>query len=145
VDHDLWGDIDARIEKAVLQAFLEREQRLTLGRKDWLQMVGLLVMLLVQTIYVTSEWAELKAGIEANSTAIVTRTEDRFTRTEATGVLGVISHRVGELEERGAKLETLISGNAKANSELAQRVGELLAEMRALRGSIGLSKAQEGK
>ena len=101
--------LEELVEHAVDRAMLDRERSLTLGRKDWFQMVGLLIMLLVQTVYVTNQWGELKAGIEANTASIAVKTEDRYTRTEALGNLNVMREQLSSLDRREAKLEELTS------------------------------------
>lgn len=124
--------IEEVVHHSVAVAMLEREQRLTLGRKDWLQMVGLLVMLLCQTVYVTVQWSELKAGIQANTTAIEVRTEDRYTRTEAKGSIDQFNYRIGALEEREAKLEILIQNVQQTNREVLNGLSGLRSRVELL-------------
>jgi hypothetical protein len=122
------------VEAAVDHALVERDAKLSLGRKDWAQLVGVLVMLLVQTVYVTAEWGALRADIEANRRAIEVRTEDRYTSSQAAGDLGILSHRIDAVEDREDILTQLIRDNQATVRNLEHRlatISETLAGIRA--------------
>jgi hypothetical protein len=124
-DHDL----EEAIEHAVAKALLEKEQKGGFGRRDWFQMAGLLVMLLLQTVYVTSQWGELRAGIQSNKALIEVKTEDRYTRTEAEGDLELLTHRLSSVEDRGVALERLSAVTLEKLNSLEQALIRLEATL----------------
>ena len=120
-DNELADTVRYEVDRALL----DREKSFVMGRKDWLQLAGLFVMLLIQTVYVSTSWSELKSDIRANRDAIEARTLDRFTRTEANGVINLLNHRIERNEFSVDKLEKLIEDNRLYNERLIKSIETL--------------------